>query len=682
MSRLQFKVEATSPGTRARATTFRTLHNVVQTPLFMPVGTHAVVRSQPNGHLESLGAQILLANTYHLLLRPGPEVFERFGGIHGFMKWPRSVLTDSGGFQIFCLPNDRDMTEEGASFRSYVDGKRILLSPERSIAMQRSIGSDIMMVLDECVPSTVEKARALAAMNITHRWASRSLKARGDSPQSMFAIVQGACFPDLRRESARVLTELPFDGFAIGGLAVGETMSEREDICEMTAELLPQNLPRYLMGVGTPIDLLEAVHRGVDMFDCILPGALAQQGVVFTSLGKRDLRRGVYKFVDGPLDPACTCATCTTHDVAYLHHLGKVREFLGWQLLAHHNIHFYMTLMRRMREHILAGTFLDFYRVERERLVLSDVTAPSSPPSRRPSREKPLQLGHYEVVDSPEGFSSIRHVASGEIMHSVNEPIKEALLLYVDQSGFVESASVTGDPPSSPMPPVVVWDVGLGAATNVMAAIKRYEEAAAAGKQLRPLRIVSFENDLDSLRLALQHPMKFKYLRHAGPHVLLRDGSWQSRTLDIQWSLLEGDFLDRLEEAPVPEFIFFDPFSPRTDSDMWGAACFSAIARRLSGSPVRLMTYSRSTAIRAALLGAGFHVAIGVGSGPKSETTIAFLTGMAERSPRAPVGGLRLLPADWLRRWEASQAKFPFDVPESAREAFAETIRRHPQFQN
>jgi len=672
LSRLNFKLEATAPGSRARAATFRTLHNEVRTPLFMPVGTHAIVRSQPSPTLEQLGAQILLANTYHLLLRPGPEVFERFGGIHGFMKWPKSVLTDSGGFQIFCLPNDRDMTEEGASFRSYVDGKRIMLSPERSIAMQKCIGSDIMMVLDECVPSTVDKSRALEAMHITHRWAARSLAARGDSPQSMFAIVQGACFPDLRRESAKVLTQMPFDGFAIGGLAVGESMREREDTCEMTAELLPPHLPRYLMGVGTPIDLLEAVHRGVDMFDCILPGALAQQGVVFTSLGKRDLRRGVYKFVEGPLDPACSCSTCASHDVAYLHHLGKVREFMGWQLLAHHNIHFYMTLMRRMREHILAGTFLEFYRDQREKLAMSDATAPSCPPPRRPSKEKPLQLGNFEVVDSPEGFSSIRHVASGEIMHSINEPIKESLALYVDQSGLIEAATVASDDDTLHQDPVVIWDVGLGAATNVMAALRRYEDAVAAGAKLRPLRIFSFENDLDSLKLALMHPFKFKYLRHPGPHVLLRDGVWHARVLSIQWALLEGDFLERMADAPAPDFIFFDPFSPRTDSQMWGFECFDAIAKKVEGRGARLLTYSRSTAIRAALLGAGFYVAKGMGSGPKSETTVA-LTGVQRH-------GFDLLTADWLRRWEASQAKFPFDVPADALASFAEKIRSHPQF--
>ncbi|HEX2747456.1 MAG TPA: tRNA guanosine(34) transglycosylase Tgt, partial [Verrucomicrobiales bacterium] len=284
-SRLDFRLDAQAPDSRARAATFRTLHNEVRTPLFMPVGTQATVKAQLPETLEAAGSQILLANTYHLLLRPGTEVFEKLGGIHGFMRWNKSVLTDSGGYQIFSLPHSRAMSEEGAVFQSYVDGKTILLSPELSIGAQRAIGSDIMMVLDQCIPSTADEAAARRAMEITHRWAGRSLAARGDSPQSLFAIVQGALYPALRKESAESLTRTPFDGFAIGGLAVGEEKAQREDICEFTAGLLPADRPRYLMGVGTPLDLLEAVHRGVDMFDCIIPTQLAKRGSVFTSRG-------------------------------------------------------------------------------------------------------------------------------------------------------------------------------------------------------------------------------------------------------------------------------------------------------------------------------------------------------------------------------------------------------------
>ena len=237
---------------------------------------------------------MLLANTYHLLLRPGPAVFEKFGGIHRFMNWERPVLTDSGGFQIFSLPHSRRMDEAGAQFQSYVDGTMHLLSPETSIGMQKSIRSDIMMVLDQCVPSTVERAEARAAMELTHRWARRSLAARGDSPQAMFGIVQGACYRDLRAESASVLTELPFDGFAIGGLAVGETKPEREEFCEYTAALLPRDLPRYLMGVGTPIDILEAVHRGVDMFRLHHPvGARPARRRLYLARQASDAARGL-----------------------------------------------------------------------------------------------------------------------------------------------------------------------------------------------------------------------------------------------------------------------------------------------------------------------------------------------------------------------------------------------------
>jgi len=385
-SRLNFRLDALASDSRARAATFRTLHNEVQTPLFMPVGTQATVKAQLTRTLEEAGSQILLANTYHLLLRPGAEVFRRTGGIHGFMSWDRGVLTDSGGFQIFSLPHSRSMSEAGAVFQSYLDGRTILLSPELSVETQRAIGSDIMMALDQCVGSTAATGTVRAAVDITHRWAVRSLAARGDSPQSMFAIVQGALCKELRRESAAVLSEMPFDGFAIGGLAVGESKGEREDLCEFTADLLPPDKPRYLMGVGTPLDILEAVHRGVDMFDCIMPTQLAQRGAVFTSRGFLQMRRGVYKFSNAKLDPACSCPTCARYSRAYLHHLTKTSETLGWQLLGKHNIHFYHQLMRDIRASILAGRFGDFYRAQRVRLQESDRENPVLRP--KPARQK------------------------------------------------------------------------------------------------------------------------------------------------------------------------------------------------------------------------------------------------------------------------------------------------------
>jgi queuine tRNA-ribosyltransferase len=371
-----FRLLATAGGSRARAGVLETLHGPVLTPVFMPVGTQATVKAQLPQTLLDSGSQVLLANTYHLLLRPGPEVMRRMGGIHRFMSWPRAVLTDSGGYQVFSLPGARTIAEEGATFRSYVDQRTVLLSPESSIATQIAIGADIMMAFDHCVASTADLATARAAADLTARWALRSLQARGESPQALFGIVQGALFPDLRRECVARLAEMPFDGYAIGGLAVGESRSEREEMCALTAEQMPQDKPRYLMGVGTPLDLLEAVHRGVDMFDCIIPTQVAQRGGAFTSRGYLQMRRTVHAMSDTALDPDCDCPTCPRHSRAYLHHLIKVREPLGWQLLGQHNLHFYHRLMREVRESILADRFAELYRARRELLAADDLDNP------------------------------------------------------------------------------------------------------------------------------------------------------------------------------------------------------------------------------------------------------------------------------------------------------------------
>jgi queuine tRNA-ribosyltransferase len=381
--RLRFQVEAQAAKSHARAGRMHTLHGEVLTPVFMPVGTQASVKGLTVETLKSVGSSVLLANTYHLMLRPGIEVFEKFGGIHRFMQWDGPVLTDSGGFQIFSLPHSRQITENGATFQSYIDGRMHLLSPEESIRIQRAIGSDIMMVLDQCVPSTSSHAEAKKAMELTHRWAKRSYVARQDSPQSIFAIVQGACFPDLRKQSADFLTNLPFDGFAIGGLAVGESKSQREDFTEMTAQLLPRDLPRYLMGVGTPLDILEAVHRGVDMFDCIIPSSLAKQGVVFTSHGRISLRRGVYKFADRAVDENCTCPICPRYSRAYLHHLIKADEPLGWKLLSKHNLFFYHQMMAEVRAAIVKNEFSNYYPETREKLARIDQENPVATKRKR-----------------------------------------------------------------------------------------------------------------------------------------------------------------------------------------------------------------------------------------------------------------------------------------------------------
>ena len=520
MSRLNFKLEAEAPGSRARAATFMTLHGEVKTPIFMPVGTQATVKSQTVESLKQVGSNVLLANTYHLLLRPGPEVFKKFGGIHHFMKWDRPVLTDSGGFQIFSLPHSRRMNEEGALFQSYVDGKMVLLSPELSIETQKAIGSDIMMVLDQCIPSTAPHRQAVDAMELTHRWAKRSLKARGDSLQSMFAIVQGACYADLRKQSADALMNIQvdghsFDGFAVGGLAVGETKQEREDFTEITASFLPKNLPRYLMGVGTPIDILEAVHRGIDMFDCIIPSQLAQRGVAFTSKGKFQLRRTVYKFAEEALDPACDCLTCKNYSKAYLHHLNKSDEVLGWHLLSLHNLSFYHQMMREIRESILAGRFLEYYRVKREQLVLTDDENPSYSDNKpKPSRfEKYRRLGDFEVYLNESGHAEIRKTSTGEILKSplIDDQLHERLKV--------------GE--------VLIDDSKMGAAHHAMSIIRKFENAELENK----LTILSKETDLSALKLALKHPTLFSHIQHGAPHAILKAGEWISDCGKIHWKL-------------------------------------------------------------------------------------------------------------------------------------------------
>jgi queuine tRNA-ribosyltransferase len=669
--RLHFTLEATAEHSSARAARFTTQHHEVLTPTFMPVGTHAAVRSQRREDLLESGAQVLLANTYHLLLRPGLEIFEKFGGIHGFMNWPRAVLTDSGGYQIFSLPGSRTLCEEYAEFTSYTDKALIRLSPERSIEAQKIIGADIMMALDQCVPSTVEHAAARSAMQLTHRWAQRSLAARGDSPQALFGIVQGASYADLRIESAKAIAQMPFDGYAIGGLAVGESSAQREDCTATVTELLPQHSPRYLMGVGTTRDLLEAVHRGVDMFDCILPTSLAKQGVAFTSVGRRDLRRAAYRGMEGPIDPTCRCYTCKTYSIAYLFHLQRVHETSGWQLLGLHNIHFYLQLMRTMREHILAGTWAAFYRAQRDVLDARDSYGKAARHvTKAVLRERKRKRGRYEVIVKEE-VGYIRDTVSGEVMHAGCEPAQEAQSLYVEQSHLLERLQHRAAEPCS-AEPLVVWDVGLGAAANAMAAILAVENIGPAA--VRPLNLVSFENDLDSLKLALDHPAWFKHLRHAAPRALLRDNRWNSPTSPIEWRLLNGDFALRKFEAPRPDIIFFDPFSFKTDAALWTLNAFRELAQACGDQPTELYTYTYSTSVRAAMLAAGFYVAKGRATGPKGETTI----GLSARAAAA-AHGRELLGPEWLAKWGRSDAQVPFGSTEQD-DSWREAVLAHPQF--
>lgn len=668
-SRLNFKIEAEAEKSSARACTFTTLHNRVETPVFMPVATLAVLRSQDTKTVEDLGFPVLLANTYHLLLRPGTEVFEKFGGIHKFMNWPRSVLTDSGGFQVFSLAKDVKITEDGAVFRSFHDGKKILLSPETSIGTQKIINSDIMMALDQCISSTSEESICRDAADITARWAERSLAARGDSPQSIFGIVQGACFPELRKISAAQISSLPFDGFAIGGLAVGESEDERKDMTQLAASLLPKNRPRYLMGVGTPIDLLEGVHRGVDMFDCILPTAMGQQGVAYTSHGRVELRRGIYKFQDRPLDEECTCPACTRYSRAYLHHLIKTGEYYGSSLVGLHNLTFYKRLMDSIKSHIKNGTFLSFYNANNEILRSDDLEHPVTPPKQKKHARLP-SIGNYEAVKNNNSFYSIRHIPSGEIMHSVSEPLAEAKALYIDQTGIKSMLQGIDDDT------LIIWDVGLGAGTNAMAAIFECEKIFADNNLNKGVKIISFENDLDSFKLAAKNPVLFPHVRHSAPSMLLKNKIWKSGTFNIEWNLIEGDFTANLENYEKPHSIFYDFFSVNSSSLLWSYEIFKRIFTHCSSRPAKLFTYSGSTMVRSALLAAGFYTGMGAGTGPKKETTAAFTTSEIVNPE------IELLGPEWLERFGRSTSKFDASIPENTKEELKELIFNHPQFKN
>lgn len=667
ISRLKFKVEAGTAGSSARACTFTTIHNTVQTPVFMPVATLAVLRSQDTSHIYEMGFPVLLANTYHLLLRPGTAVFRSFGGIHRFMNWKRSILTDSGGFQVFSLSKDVKITDDGALFKSYHDGSKLLLSPETSIETQKIINSDIMMAMDQCIPSTSEESLCRNAADITARWAERSLAARGDSLQSLFGIVQGACFPELRKRSTSQITSLPFDGFAIGGLAVGESENERKDMTELTASLLPGNFPRYLMGVGTPIDILEAVHRGVDMFDCILPTAMAQQGVAYTSHGRMEMRRGIYKFQDRPLDENCSCPCCVKYSRAYLHHLTKTGEYYGGNLIGIHNLTFYRNLMESMRSEILSGTFSSFYTENKEKLSMDDEEHPVNPPKRKKKSDLP-KLGDYEIVKNETGFHSIRHIKSGEVMHSVNDPITEAQNLYVMQADIQHMSDIVPDEN------IVIWDVGLGAGTNAMTAIFECEKIFNGNNFGKGIRIISFEKDLNPIRLASKNPALFTHVRHSAPSALLKHGIWKSEENNIEWNLIEGDFLDNIEKASKPHIIFYDPFSINTDGPLWNYSVFKRIFNHCRDNRTKFFTYSSSTKVRSALIAAGFYTGRGAGSGPKTDTTAAFT------APGIINPEVKLLGIQWLERFYRSSSKFTDDITDEMKPEIEKLIISHPQF--
>jgi len=365
---MQFELLATSANARRGRLTFT--RGVVDTPAFMPVGTYGTVKGMRPEQVAESGAQILLGNTFHLMLRPGTEIICKHGDLHDFMHWQGPILTDSGGFQVFSLGALRKISEQGVHFRSPVNGDPVFLGPEESMAVQRALGADIVMIFDECTPYPADFGTAEASMQLSLRWALRSREAHGDSPSALFGIIQGGMYPELRRASLQGLTGIGFDGYAIGGLSVGEPHTERLRVLDTLQPELPAERPRYLMGVGTPEDMVEAVQRGVDMFDCVLPTRNARNGHIFTSAGTLRLRNARFRDDTAPLDPACDCYTCRNYSRAYLHHLDKCNEILGAHLNTVHNLRYYQRLMGDMRAAIEADRFdsfvADFYTKRRQ----------------------------------------------------------------------------------------------------------------------------------------------------------------------------------------------------------------------------------------------------------------------------------------------------------------------------
>jgi len=352
----RFELIAGDAHSRARAGLIHTSHGLVPTPAFIPVGTQATVKALTPRDLREVGASIVLANTYHLYLRPSPEVIVRLGGLHHFMGWDGPLLTDSGGFQLFSLTGLREVDADGVTFRSHLDGSTHRLTPEKVIAVQEQLGADIIMCLDEC-PEPMDRAYNEEALARTHAWAARCRQAQTRGDQALFGIVQGGIFPDLRRASAEYIAGLDFPGYGIGGLSVGEPKEKMHEMLEVTVDCLPADRPRHLLGVGSPQDLFECVTRGVDMFDCVLPTRIARNGAVLTPTGRLNLRNAGYTDDPAPIVEGCACYTCQNFSRAYLRHLIKAGEIVGLHLTTLHNLHFTLDLMRRMREAILAGTF-------------------------------------------------------------------------------------------------------------------------------------------------------------------------------------------------------------------------------------------------------------------------------------------------------------------------------------
>ena len=361
---MQFKLSKTSGKARRGELSFP--RGKVQTPAFMPVGTYGTVKGMLPRDIEEIGAEIILGNTFHLMLRPGTEVVKQHGDLHNFIQWQGPILTDSGGFQVFSLGDMRKITEKGVEFKSPIDGSPVFIDPEKSMQVQRDLGSDVVMIFDECTPYPATEKQANDSMQLSLRWAERSKKAHGDNPSALFGIVQGGMYESLRDESMAGLEEIGFDGYAIGGLSVGEPKEDMIRILEHLGDKMPADKPRYLMGVGKPADLVEAVLRGIDMFDCVMPTRNARNGHLFTSTGVIKIRNAVHRGDTSPLDAECDCYTCQNFTRGYLHHLDKCGEILGAQLNTIHNLRYYQKLMKGLRDAIendCLDQFVDeFYR--------------------------------------------------------------------------------------------------------------------------------------------------------------------------------------------------------------------------------------------------------------------------------------------------------------------------------
>ena len=354
-----FKLLQKDPKSGARRGVVATSHGEIQTPIFMPVATHAAMKAMTPAQVHDTGAQIILSNTYHLHLHPGETLVEKAGGLHKFMGWDGPILTDSGGFQVFSLPNKR-ITEEGAFFRHEDTGEEVFLDPAKAVAIQEALGADIAMCFDECPPYPAEYGYVQKSLELTTRWARRCKAAHSRPDQALFGIVQGGMHPELRLESARQITDIGFDGYALGGLSVGEEKEVMHEMMQACSGILPENSPRYIMGIGAPEDLVEAVNAGFDMFDCVMPTRNARNGALFTSFGRINIKAAIYAEDQSPIDSACGCYVCRNYSRAYLRHLYRSQEILASRLNSWHNLHYFLDLMARMRDAIETGEFSRF----------------------------------------------------------------------------------------------------------------------------------------------------------------------------------------------------------------------------------------------------------------------------------------------------------------------------------